>query len=85
MLSSISWFKFREWFEFYKLEPFGEWRADLRSAQIVAKIHNLFRGDGPIVPITDFMLKFGEDPPRRQTWQEQKQIAFMIAIGSRGN
>lgn len=29
---------FNEWAEFYRDEPFGEWRADLRSAIIAATV-----------------------------------------------
>ena len=79
MLQEISWTKFQEWWAFAKIEgPFGEWRSDVRSAQIVAAISNLFRRDP--IPIADFILSFEDQTHRRQTWEEQKQIEIMIAF-----
>lgn len=77
MLSKISWLKFLEWMAFSEIDPFDEWRADLRAAQIVAKIHNLF-AEKPR-PVSDFVLDFDRKPKRRQTVEEQKAIAYQIA------
>lgn len=77
MLSKLSWLKFLEWIAYSEIDPFGEWRADLRAAQIVAKIHNLFAKNP--VSATEFMLKFDQEPKPRQTVEEQKAIARMIA------
>ena len=86
MLSEISWNQFKEWAAFSKLDPFFEWRADARAAQIVTLVANIFRASGTEAkPLSEFMLDFGDKPKpkRRQTWQEQKMIAMMIAMGSR--
>jgi len=84
MLSEITWCDFQKWAHYAQLEPFDEWRADARSAQIVQTVINMFRGkDTPARPLGDFMLKFGKaaEPvePVKQTWQEQKTIAMMWA------
>jgi len=83
MLDELSWNQFQEWIAYSKLDPFAEWRADARSAQIVSTIAQLFRKTGdPIKPISDFMLDFTKEHKHEQTWQEQKQIALMIAASS---
>lgn len=79
MLDSITWLKFREWILYSQIEPFDEWRDDVRTAQIVSTIANLFRGNKGPLPLTDFLLPFGKPKKARQTWQEQKHIALMIA------
>ena len=50
----------REWQDYAMLEPFGEERADLRSAIIAATVANVHRGkkQRPFRP-ADFMPKFG--------------------------
>lgn len=50
-----------EWEAVYKLDPWGEERADLRAARIIAKIHNVNRGsnDDPADP-ADLMPVFGQ-------------------------
>ena len=86
MLEEITWLKFLEWMSYAELEPFDEVRADLRSAQIVAKIHNLFRSKGdPVLSASDFVLNFGpvKEKPK-QTMKEQKNIAYMIATAFAG-
>jgi len=58
----VSAHEFGEWYEYYKLDPFGELRADIRNAQLTAVFANAFRGKGQraFTP-ADFMLRFGFD------------------------
>jgi hypothetical protein len=72
--------------EYAALEPFDETRADYRAAQIVAAVVNMNRDTKKHpkpIPVEDFLLRFGgeENVPakRKQTWQEQKALAQMIA------
>lgn len=52
--------QFYEWRAYYDQEPFGEERADYRSAQIVAAILNVHRKKGAaLVKLADCLLKFG--------------------------
>ena len=46
MLDSMPYRLFREWIAYSELEPFGEERADYRSAQIVWMLANIHRGKG---------------------------------------
>lgn len=45
-----------EWMAFYRLEPFGDERADLRAGIIASTVANANRGKrGPVRKPTDFM------------------------------
>jgi hypothetical protein len=93
MLNEITLDQFREWVAYAELEPFDEWREDVRNAHIVSTIANIVSNKN--FSISDFILKFGDrgesqeepeeepeeepKPKPRQTWQEQKLIAMAIA------
>ena len=63
--------EFAEWIAYSTLEPFGEERADLRSAIVACLIANTNRGKNQRpYKETDFMPKFGRK--KQQTWQEMK-------------
>jgi hypothetical protein len=68
-----------------RIEPRGERRDDLRSAQICAVIANAWRGKGsPAVVPADFMPKFGvSERPSRETLR-LKLLAFAKLKGATG-
>lgn len=43
LLDSISYPELIRWGKYYEAEPFGEWRADVRSAHIVSTLANINR------------------------------------------
>ena len=45
-----------EWMAYYRIEPFGEERADLRQAQTSAILANVHRSDGKAFEVKDFMF-----------------------------
>lgn len=52
--------EFAEWAAYYALEPWGEERADVRSAMICKVLADLNTPkDQPRHPLEDFMPKFG--------------------------
>lgn len=59
MLSAMTWRQFVGWMRYYSVEPFGEERADLRSAIVASVIANTHRDPKkrpePFSP-RDFML-----------------------------
>lgn len=74
-----------EWKAFADLEPFDELRQDIRIAQVVLTLLNLYRGKGkPARTLEQVLLRFGDDPrndekgKKKQTWQEQKAIGRMF-------
>jgi hypothetical protein len=80
MLKKISWRDFQNWQFFGNLEPFGEWRADMRAASIAAQVGNMFSKSPK--PISYYALDFGSKisiTSRKNTWQENKIAAKMIA------
>jgi Protein of unknown function (DUF4035) len=84
MLRQISWKQLHEWIAYAELEPFDETRADYRAASICTLLANINRNPKKqprAFEIQDFLLLFGEDKkPKKQTWQQQKMIAQMIAM-----
>ncbi len=84
MVQSISAEQFLEWMHYDAIDPFGEWRADYRAAEIVTMIANVNR-DKKRRPTPfktpDFLVRFGEptkkDKPK-QTWQDQLAIAKLF-------
>lgn len=82
MLRSLTAKQFQAWEHYAQLEPFDETRADYRAASIVQVIANVNRGKNQAAyTLQDGLLRFGEPrSSRRQTWQEQKQIAYAICM-----
>lgn len=69
MLTEIPARLFNEWLAYYRVEPFGEERADLRIAQLTAVTANAHRKkSAKPFKIQDFLLKFKRQ--RRKQWQE---------------
>lgn len=66
MLDRMTWREYREWLEFYEVEPFGDERADLRSGIVAALIANVNRDPKkhpqPFKP-NEFMPFYQEPPP----------------------
>jgi len=57
----MSSLEFTEWIEYYKIDPFGTERDDLRAALLAATVANASRGpDQAPFEIEDFMLQLGE-------------------------
>lgn len=53
-----------EWMAFFKLEPFGEERADLRSGIVAAAVVNSQRGKGsPAISPFAFLPQFDQREP----------------------
>jgi len=67
-----------EWMAFAQVEPFGEERADIRSAIIACTMANSMRGKKQrAYRIKDFLPKFG--PSKPQSIEEMQKILGMIA------
>lgn len=64
--------EFAEWMAFYRIEPWGEERADYRSAMIAQVMANIFRGKNSRPHKVEDFLLFRE--PKQQTWQQQKDV-----------
>lgn len=67
----------KEWELYYKLEPFGEERADWRLAQLTCLTANLNRGKGKRVSrVADFMWKLPKKP--KQTAHQIKGMLMAL-------
>lgn len=86
MLRGMTVRQFQEWRAYADLEPFDETRADLRTADIVRTLLNLFgrkKGERAI-PIKDVVLQFGRggEPttPERAKAQVMRTMEILMAI-----
>ena len=86
MLRSITATQFLEWTHYDLIDPFGEWRSDYRSAEIVTMLANVNRDAKKRKEpyrVTDFITKFGERSAEslkpKQTVEQQVSIAKLIA------
>jgi hypothetical protein len=66
MLRGMTTRQFGEWRAYADLEPFDETRADLRSADVVRTLVNLFgrKKGAPAVKLEDCVLRFGTEEKR---------------------
>lgn len=69
-----------EWLAYYTVEPFGEYRADLRSAITSCVIANANRGKNkPPFKVADFMPSFEKKKPMSS--DEIKSVLMGIKNG----
>lgn len=60
LLARIPYPLLREWEAFYRQDPWGEWRADLREAKTTAAVLNQWRGKkDKVIEVADVMPRFG--------------------------
>ena len=78
---------FREWIEYANVEPFGEERADLRSAIVAKTIVDMHRSRKSRRPkIEWFMPKFKpREPPKPKTGEQlfEKMKMFTLVTGGK--
>lgn len=80
LLQRISSKELTEWLAFYRTEPFGDVRADLRSAIIACVMANAWRGKNTkVFTVEDFMPKFKSERKKQQTPEEMANILRGIA------
>lgn len=67
LLARMSGREIAEWMAYYRIEPWGEERGDLRSGVLASIVCNALRGKGDRVrKPQEFVLKFGGDVPDRE-------------------
>lgn len=71
--------EFAEWLAYYRLEPWGEERGDLRAGIVASTVANAWRGKD-VLPFNpgDFMPEFG--PPDAGPLDEEAAIAQQEAL-----
>lgn len=82
LLAQISSAELSEWAAYYRLEPFGDERADLRAGIVASTVANTAqtRKRKAFKP-ADFMPKFGR---REQSWEQQLELARLMASAGWG-
>lgn len=75
--------EFVEWMEFEKLEPFGERRADLRSALICKVLADINTAPGrKKARLTDFLLDFEREAVTPEQMLQQAELANLALGGA---
>jgi|TARA_R100001530_G_scaffold41605_1_gene31811 hypothetical protein len=80
MLRKMSSSEMADWIAFWRLDPWGEERADLRSGIIAAVTANVWSGKGRKAKPADFMPNFVEPDRPRQSMESQKAIFSQAAM-----
>ena len=88
MLRGMTTRQFMEWRAYADLEPFDETRADLRSADVVRTLVNLFgrKKGAPAIPLKDCLLVFGDAgqvkarTPQDARAQSMRTMSILMAI-----
>ena len=83
--------EFTDWLAFYRVHPWGEYRADLRMARIAATIVNMQKASDS-APISEdvFLFTFGEEATPDEEDEaldletEQQQAMFMAMTKAMG-
>lgn len=70
------------WIEYYRLEPFGQWRDNYHSAQIAHLIYNLNRGKSPALEFSEF---FYRDQETAAKIRDQRALAALVGISKNGD
>ena len=79
LLSRIDSRELSEWFAYYRLNPWGQERADLRAGTIAATVANAM-GCGGFKP-SDFMPTYGPPPEEKpKTLEELKSAAIRMCM-----
>jgi len=76
LLRRITYRELREWFAYYNIEPFGEWRADLRQAITSMVIANVNRGKNQKAFKPEDFMPF-EKPKKRKPQTEEEMMAML--------
>jgi hypothetical protein len=79
LLRSLTRKELLEWQVYDRIEPFGEQRADLRSAIVATVVNN---SQGGKAKVKDFMPTF--EPPKKQTASEMAEMFANLAKSLEG-
>jgi len=77
--------QFREWEQYFQLEPFGDEREDVRNAGVREMVYNVAVKAKDRKPLIDFLLKIGRPlradrkTPEQVKVEEQASMAIFIS------
>ncbi len=77
MLGAMSARQFADWVAYYGLEPWGEWRSDLRAGIVASTIANIHRKTKTTAFTAQDFMPFEERAPIAEAEIERKIETFM--------
>lgn len=84
MLEQMSSMELSEWMAYYEVEPFGEERADYRSAMIAWVLASVYSKKGHKPKIEDFMPFLDKKRSRQQSPEEIQGVLNLVSgLGSK--
>lgn len=85
MLEAMPLPLFYEWMAYYNEEPFGEERADVRSAIVAQTVANRHRGkhERPH-KLSSFLPKFGEEKKVQRPKQSRSEMEMLFGMFAAG-
>lgn len=67
--------EFSEWLAYFQLEPWGEYRDDLRMGVLTVRVANALRSkDSQPTTLKDYIFRFDEDPEEKTEAEKQSQV-----------
>lgn len=81
MLQKMSSAELTDWLAYWRLDPFGEERADLRAGIVAATTANVWAGKGKRAKPADFMPKF-DTPRKARMSQDAMKTMFRTAAAA---
>jgi len=85
LLSRVGSDEITEWAAYFRLDPFGEERADLRAGIVASAIANTMGGGKRTYQPSEFMPKFGEPQSRQMSDDDIKQMVCCLRAAFGGN
>jgi hypothetical protein len=83
MLRRLTGKQFREWEMYNQIEPFGELRADYRTAVIEKMLYDVNGGaKQKALTVEDFLLQQKFEPPTKPEAPKQDQFALMKLLAA---
>lgn len=88
LLEELSWRQLLEWEAYAGLEPFGEWRGDLRVAQLTSLLANVHRNPDKkrepftwrdFMPFDEMQIDDVKQPVQKQSIEEMRAVLVAIA------
>jgi hypothetical protein len=79
LLARVDSHELTEWMAFHNLDPWGEYRADLRAGIVASTVANVNTVRGRKFKPSDFMVDYLKRPePEPKTVEELKDMAVRI-------
>lgn len=85
LLAVLSSEELTEWAAFYQIEPFGEYREDLRAGIVASTLANIHAKKGHSFKPKDFMPVFQDAQAPKPAISGEQVVSFFRGLQQRGH